>query len=105
MGFGTGARPPAPGVAAAFCNNRGFRGIFPQESSIMALFRCLRAVRAFGITLALGASLLGSAVYAQGSSTPVRILVGFPPGGGTDAVSYTHLRAHETDSYLVCRLL
>src|SRR5680860_1790262 len=24
---------------------------------------------------------------------------------GTRAVSYTHLRAHETDSYLVCRLL
>src|SRR5665647_1674574 len=24
---------------------------------------------------------------------------------GTQAVSYTHLRAHETDSYLVCRLL
>ena len=23
----------------------------------------------------------------------------------TKAVSYTHLRAHETDSYLVCRLL
>ena len=23
----------------------------------------------------------------------------------TDTVSYTHLRAHETDSYLVCRLL
>ena len=22
-----------------------------------------------------------------------------------DTVSYTHLRAHETDSYLVCRLL
>src|SRR5680860_92049 len=27
------------------------------------------------------------------------------PGYGPDAVSYTHLRAHETDSYLVCRLL
>src|SRR5665647_1699346 len=27
----------------------------------------------------------------------------FPPG--ISAVSYTHLRAHETDSYLVCRLL
>jgi tripartite-type tricarboxylate transporter receptor subunit TctC len=53
----------------------------------MALSRCLRAVRAFGITLALGASLLGSAVYAQGSSTPVRILVGFPPGGGTDVIA------------------
>src|SRR5664279_2137154 len=26
-------------------------------------------------------------------------------GGGAGAVSYTHLRAHETDSYLVCRLL
>src|SRR5664279_5821446 len=25
--------------------------------------------------------------------------------GGFEAVSYTHLRAHETDSYLVCRLL
>src|SRR5664279_5963265 len=25
--------------------------------------------------------------------------------GGFSAVSYTHLRAHETDSYLVCRLL
>src|SRR5665647_3327324 len=24
---------------------------------------------------------------------------------GTTTVSYTHLRAHETDSYLVCRLL
>ena len=24
---------------------------------------------------------------------------------GAGAVSYTHLRAHETDSYLVCRLL
>ena len=23
----------------------------------------------------------------------------------SNAVSYTHLRAHETDSYLVCRLL
>ena len=25
--------------------------------------------------------------------------------GCTPSVSYTHLRAHETDSYLVCRLL
>src|SRR5665647_1863615 len=28
-----------------------------------------------------------------------------PTDWGTVAVSYTHLRAHETDSYLVCRLL
>src|SRR5665647_2469809 len=26
-------------------------------------------------------------------------------GGMVEPVSYTHLRAHETDSYLVCRLL
>src|SRR5680860_813274 len=35
-------------------------------------------------------------------------VVGISAGGdeiGADAVSYTHLRAHETDSYLVCRLL
>ena len=32
------------------------------------------------------------------------ILVGIGLGG-TATVSYTHLRAHETDSYLVCRLL
>ena len=28
-----------------------------------------------------------------------------PGGKGANPVSYTHLRAHETDSYLVCRLL
>ena len=36
--------------------------------------------------LALAAS--GAPVWAQ-SSTPVRILVGFPPGGGTDAIART----------------
>src|SRR5665647_2026644 len=32
-------------------------------------------------------------------------LVPARPGTINGAVSYTHLRAHETDSYLVCRLL
>src|SRR5680860_1830697 len=34
-------------------------------------------------------------------------LTGLSPGAETQTrpVSYTHLRAHETDSYLVCRLL
>ena len=31
--------------------------------------------------------------------------IGLGNMGGPMAVSYTHLRAHETDSYLVCRLL
>src|SRR5680860_1774121 len=29
----------------------------------------------------------------------------YPQGSLASPVSYTHLRAHETDSYLVCRLL
>jgi tripartite-type tricarboxylate transporter receptor subunit TctC len=33
--------------------------------------------------------LLGGPVQAQGSSTPIRIMVGFPPGGGTDAIART----------------
>jgi tripartite-type tricarboxylate transporter receptor subunit TctC len=49
--------------------------------------RWMRALRAVGFSLALGASLLGGAAHAQGSSTPIRILVGFPPGGGTDAIA------------------
>ena len=53
----------------------------------MVMSRCLRA---FAITLALGASLLAGPVHAQGSSSsPIRILVGFPPGGGTDAIART----------------
>ena len=55
----------------------------------MATHPCLRALRALGITLALGASLLAGAVHAQGSSSAIRILVGFPPGGGTDAIART----------------
>ena len=54
----------------------------------MATHPCLRALRVLGITLALGASLLAGAVHAQGSSSAIRILVGFPPGGGTDAIAW-----------------
>jgi tripartite-type tricarboxylate transporter receptor subunit TctC len=49
----------------------------------------VRAARALGITLALGASLLAGTAQAQGSSNPIRILVGFPAGGGTDAIART----------------
>src|SRR5665647_2259898 len=38
--------------------------------------------------------------FPTSRSTP-----GQASGASTTAVSYTHLRAHETDSYLVCRLL
>ena len=49
------------------------------------------------------AALLGIAfiqnIYGNAGMAPVMIIGSVPP------VSYTHLRAHETDSYLVCRLL
>jgi tripartite-type tricarboxylate transporter receptor subunit TctC len=69
------------------CQNGAF--IRFEESCTMASSRCLRALRAFGLTLAFGASLLGGAVHAQGSSTPIKIMVGFPPGGGTDVIART----------------
>src|SRR5664279_2528358 len=34
-----------------------------------------------------------------------RIITGKAKMAGITSVSYTHLRAHETDSYIVCRLL
>jgi tripartite-type tricarboxylate transporter receptor subunit TctC len=55
----------------------------------MASNFCLRGLRALGVTLALGASLLAGTVQAQGSNGPIRILVGFPAGGGTDAIART----------------
>lgn len=55
----------------------------------MAPFPRRRALRAIGLALALGASLLGAPAQAQGSGPPVRIIVGFPPGGGTDATART----------------
>src|SRR5664279_1397087 len=44
----------------------------------------------------------GSPKTAVGSA---RCIVPFIRLRNMGAVSYTHLRAHETDSYLVCRLL
>jgi tripartite-type tricarboxylate transporter receptor subunit TctC len=55
----------------------------------MAISRWACAMRSLGLMLAFGASLLAGPVLAQGGSTPIRILVGFPPGGGTDAIART----------------
>ncbi len=46
-----------------------------------------RARRAVGIALALGACVLAGPASAQSGSNTIRILVGFPPGGGTDAIA------------------
>ena len=44
-----------------------------------------RLSRALRITLALGAFLLGG--MAQAQPTVIKLMVGFPPGGGTDAIA------------------
>src|SRR5665647_2709910 len=43
--------------------------------------------------------------YADGEKSYILAPVGLKVGDTVISVSYTHLRAHETDSYLVCRLL
>src|SRR5665647_3810453 len=41
----------------------------------------------------------------RGQRFMARLVLGFTRPKNPIPVSYTHLRAHETDSYLVCRLL
>src|SRR5665647_3652711 len=57
----------------------------------------------------VGALLEAKAIHPGRSSYNHLLAVaqsnGFGPRRVREAVSYTHLRAHETDSYLVCRLL
>jgi len=49
-----------------------------------------RQVLASGAALALGSAFaLPAAAQSGGSPAPLRILVGFPPGGGTDAIART----------------
>ena len=50
--------------------------------------------------------IFGNCIYAFGIAMFI-LPSGLITGGttGIAPVSYTHLRAHETDSYLVCRLL
>jgi tripartite-type tricarboxylate transporter receptor subunit TctC len=65
--------------------NPGFAFVFSRSFSMNGS----RLLRALCTTVALGASLLmGAAAQAQ-SGTPIRILVGFPAGGGTDVIART----------------
>src|SRR5665647_3725275 len=58
-------------------------------------------------TRASGATASNPTAQGRGSrtTTPLPNLPGRGCSRSTGSVSYTHLRAHETDSYLVCRLL
>src|SRR5665647_3169857 len=57
--------------------------------------RSRRVARFIGLAALAALTLAAPARAAEYPSRPVTLVV---------AVSYTHLRAHETDSYLVCRL-
>src|SRR5665213_4341455 len=54
------------------------------------------------VRVAQGEKMAISATHAAGRSNRLGPI---GRGGGTGAVSYTHLRAHETGRNLVCRLL
>ena len=59
--------------------------------------------------IVVGAGICGvsTALWLRRSGHEVMLIDQNAPGTGASfgTVSYTHLRAHETDSYLVCRLL
>jgi len=48
-----------------------------------------RDLLALGAAFSLGSAGLPAAAQMPGSQAPLRILVGFPPGGGTDAIART----------------
>jgi tripartite-type tricarboxylate transporter receptor subunit TctC len=48
-----------------------------------------RDLLALGAAFSLGSAGLSAAAQMPGSQAPLRILVGFPPGGGTDAIART----------------
>src|SRR5665647_3803508 len=74
------------------------------SSAMVALRYCLvRAVMVVPFALAAGQwadQLFGGVAAAQAG-----VGLDGSPGRGWICLLYTHLRAHETDSYLVCRLL
>jgi len=55
----------------------------------MVHFSRRRVLGGLGLALALATGLPAAPAHAQGSGNPIRILVGFPPGGGTDAIART----------------
>src|SRR5660398_136521 len=78
------------------------RGVVPVMNPILFQRReetlCHRVV----VTVPLAAHAADQSVFfQQGSVIPAGVLA---PAVGVVAVSYTHLRAHETKANLVCRL-
>src|SRR5680860_216509 len=79
------------------CGGYHFYITCPIVTNLYIRYACVKC-RAEGATMAIQATMAdGTQVVWRDSKRYLWIV------GAT--VSYTHLRAHETDSYLVCRLL
>src|SRR5665647_2437724 len=78
--------PPIPSILPAYSRRRGKR----MEVAIIGGGIC-------GLSLALNLRQRGIDCCVYERAPEIK-----PLGVGITPVSYTHLRAHETDSYLVC---
>src|SRR5680860_1896604 len=86
------------------CRNAAAYKAPPQRSVLCwARSATLELLRTFSVI----SSVIGSGQNASPARSPATLIVStsFSSLPSTPPVSYTHLRAHETDSYLVCRLL
>ena len=85
---------------------KGLGRMFAGESMFMATYRA----DAPGATIAFASTVPGQVLPIDAAENGGMIcqkgaFLCAQDSVNLDAVSYTHLRAHETDSYLVCRLL
>src|SRR5665647_3229884 len=100
---GTGGSSPAPSSPTPAVYTAADDGATVAasvgEQFTVSLEESPTAGHAWGMKAGPGLTLVGDEFV--GPSPSPSALMG---AGGTHSVSYTHLRAHETDSYLVCRL-
>ena len=61
--------------------------MLPPLSPLSALPSSRRTLMARATAVALGLALSAATLQAQPSAKPLRMLVGFPPGGGSDAIA------------------
>src|SRR5665647_3699499 len=92
---------PNPAVGGGYIFTAGSLQPGTQAQAQLQLDAAILALSAFGVGIDTGASLDAFQTINGGFISPGTYTV----SATITPVSYTHLRAHETDSYLVCRLL
>src|SRR5680860_1083193 len=90
-------RPPRVWMCATLSKVASFESATYYQSTVPMKANRWSQVSRWVVTSAVLPSTTRNAIGTAPSPETVRI--------HTSSVSYTHLRAHETDSYLVCRLL